>query len=246
MSGKNNPKRTIGIIFNEKGKIVKSPKEKRNNEVLNDIWHLLTTKNLSNETRYILVSKLVRDWTERTTTGKYRGAPYWSEEAYNKYQEILKQYEKYGDIDKECAKYFRHEHVLPVKACVEGFSTVKDLTKDKVRKTLYNDLNAAIILKTEDEKLNEDYKESMPDSFLETENIFDRYSEVGIKLKYVAWDMDNQEINDVKDMDLKLNVLENHITHAMQDTAKQIEGNLNSFIEDSMAKFEAIKKSKKD
>jgi len=211
-----------GIQFDLSGRVIKENDiYKRQLTIAYEVHHLLHDENLSNHTRYILVSKLVRDWTTlNTVSGKYRNTPLWSEKALSKYQEIEKEHNGVlTSINNDLREYLIHEHILPVYACIKLFDTASPhlLTEDFVKFVLYNLLTAAVITKEENQIFNIKYKESMPDSFYKTENVLDRYTEVGIRLKRIIWSEGAKSIQDIKDIDPQKSILENELFHSLDD-----------------------------
>lgn len=151
-----------GIRFDKNGNVVKDLDiYKRHLTIPYEIYHILTDENFSNETRYILVSKLVRDFTLlNTKNGKYRNIKYWSKNAIRKYEQIYK--EENGAINKisdKLGNYFVHEHQLPVKACTMLFDSLIDyeINESYVKHVILNELNAAVITKEENDVLNKGY-----------------------------------------------------------------------------------------
>lgn len=209
-----------GIRFDDNGKVIKDCDiYTRHLTVPYEIYHILTDENFSNETRYILVSKLVRDFTLlRAKGGSYRNINYWSEAAISKYEQIYK--EKKGainKINKELRKHLVHEHQLPVKACTRLFSSIIPYEIDEayVQHIILNELNAAVITKAEDDALNKKYKESLPESYYKTGNVFDRYKEVGISLKEVVWDENAKKMTRILNLDLDEPPLENSLNNGI-------------------------------
>ncbi|MEH7328738.1 hypothetical protein V7085_15035 [Priestia megaterium] len=210
-----------GIRFDEKRNVVK---DQTSDQLVEEIFEILTNDKFSNETRYIVVSKLIRDYTGRNAIGQYRGIRLWSEKAYRKYMNICKNNKTLGEITEKCKKSFIHEHILPVKACAEHFNSEKEFTREDVKILLFNKVEAAVILKDEDKKLNKLYKDSTPGSYLETDNILDRYREAKIQLKSVKWDNKNHLINSARDINFDLDTVWNDILNFHIDFVEEFLG----------------------
>ncbi|MBU3101283.1 MULTISPECIES: hypothetical protein [Clostridium] len=86
-----------------------------------------------------------------------------------------------------------------------------------VKEVMYNKLYAAVVTKDENIILNDRYKDSMPDSFYETNNIFDRYAEVEIPLKRIVWKEKARGIKLTKVIDQELTPLENEFKIIFDD-----------------------------
>jgi len=118
---------------------------------------------------------------------KYKGQPYWSEEAIKLYQKnnIRNKKKDFTDL--------RHEHLMPRKVIKE-----KILTTDKSKEAILEILNlysyAVVITKEEDKVLKEKgLNTSMPDSFYKTGRMLDRYDNTGI----VVLNVENQDLKEI-------------------------------------------------
>lgn len=150
-------------------------------------------------------------------------------------------------FSKVLGKYLKHEHILPVAAAVRLFDSRNEIARSTVQEVLYNHVNAAVVTIDEAKLLDgSTSKDKMPKSFYVTGNIFERYEAVGLQLLYVVWNNGNKEIaGEPKVVDMQLDVIENHVKHALQDVAEQINTNLLDFITQGMAQLEADENIKK-
>lgn len=130
-----------------------------------------------------LLSVLLWKWTERN--GKLLGCEIWSKKAI----ELYKCTNKITKIN----SILVHEHIIPRKVLIDQM--LKNSTIDNIKKILVNS-KAAVILKEEDKKLNNDnLRETMPEylhdklvSDYSNKDIFSRYKNIDIQLYNVEWD----------------------------------------------------------
>ncbi|MEK5068601.1 hypothetical protein [Sporosarcina sp. FSL K6-1508] len=243
----------IGIHFNDDGQLTPEDRD-RNEDIINMVWNILSNQaGDSNREKYDAVSKLMRGWTSiHTTNGDYRGVPYFTPKAYEKYQQLWEENNhKLTQFSAVLGKHFTHEHILPVAAAVRLFNANNQITEELVREVLYNQVNAAVVTTDEAKLLDKSqFKEKMPESFYETGNIFERYRAVNLSLLYVVWSEGNKEIvGEPKPVNLQKDVLDNHIEHAMQDFIETARTNILEFLDKGTAELESrikAKKGKKD
>lgn len=130
-----------------------------------------------------LLSVLLWKWTERN--GKLLGCEIWSKKAI----ELYKHTNKITKINSVLV----HEHIIPKKVLIDQM--LKNSTIDNIKKILVNS-KAAVILKEEDKKLNNNnLRENMPEylhgklvSDYSNKDIFSRYKNADIQLYNVEWD----------------------------------------------------------
>ncbi|MGX5556732.1 hypothetical protein [Bacillus cereus] len=240
----------IGINFDDEGKLTPEDRN-RNEDIIELVWNILSNRaSDSNIEKYDAVSKLVRGWTSiRTTSGGYRGVPYFTPAAYEKYQQLWEENNhKLTPFSEVLGKHFTHEHILPVAAAVRLFNANNQVTERLVREVLYNHVNAAVVTKDEANLLDKSkFKEKMPESFYETGNIFERYRAVKLSLLYVVWSEGNKEIvGEPKPVNLQKGVLDNHIEHALQDFTETAGANILDFFYKGKAEIESRIKAKKE
>lgn len=231
-----------GIDFDDDGKLPKESGDK-NAKVAKQVWeYLQDNPNVSNGGKFDSISALVRKWTAiNTTNGKYRGVPYWTPAAYERYQELWEEHNpNLTSFSKVLGREFTHEHILPVDAAVRLFKKREDneLTEQDVRHVLYNDVNAAVVTKDEAKILDKAYQKTMPESFYKTGVIFSRYEEVDFSLLYVTWTEGNEEMNpDPQKVDLKKTVLENHWDHHWETSDAKVQKELQGVAKAIMEKI---------
>lgn len=137
--------------------------------------------------RFLWTASEDNDLNERV---KYKGQPYWSENAILLYQK--------NNTGKRAKNFsgLRHEHVMPRKLIKKMILDLEIHDEDKVLHILDTYLHAVIVTKEEDEELNRlGLNQTMPESFCKTGEILCRYKDANI------------QVIDVRNSDLKEIVL---------------------------------------
>lgn len=212
----------------------------RQREICIEIHHILNEEIFSNKSRRILVTALLREFTKLgTVNGVYRNIPYWSKDAINIYNEISSKYKNsLTQISNKLSKQLIHEHILPIKECLNLFDSQKypidDI--DYIREIVYNFALVAIITIDEDKRLNKRFKDSVPNSFYITRNSFDRYSSVGIELKRVVWNEGAKSIKELQNVDLDKSAFENELDSAIKFYESSIIKDLSNLVDSTFSK----------
>lgn len=104
-------------------------------------------------------------------------------------------YEGKSKHQKYCNERFKHEHIAPVEFIYKKIQNAKNMTLKEIEDLLSTLSIRATILKSENDRLNEKYKSTMPEGFeicghKYHNNPRARYDDLGIKLTYrskVKW-----------------------------------------------------------
>lgn len=151
-------------------------KNKNKQDVLNDIFIVLTTS-LSLESKVNILSHCFL-WAWSEWDGKYYGCKYFSEKALEQL------------IHKKNVKDLRHEHVIPRKELIKLLLELpqQEITIEYLEKFFNEWVMAAVITKEEDKLLP---IKDMPTNFYKEKNIWGRYQNKNIKIYEITWEGKN-------------------------------------------------------
>lgn len=128
---------------------------------------------LHDKTKRIVVKNAAWAWT--TMSGKYEGCRHWTQAALDHFN---------AATGPRKAKGLNHEHVVPIAALFQILQNLaKPTTQEIVQQCLEKYLQGVIVTRGEHDKLNEQYKKTMPDGFdFGLHSIYARYEKCGIKI----------------------------------------------------------------
>lgn len=162
-------------------------------EVIEDFGKVCVNQCISKQAVYDMAWRVSWEWTD--TIGRYINCKYWSKDALDYLTEGLTpdangNYKKQSKLNEKVEKYVVHEHVVPRKYFIDYIMRCYDNYKAPEIEQL-NKMFACIVSKTDNGKLNINYKSEMPDAdtLEDVKNPWQRYIKSGIKEIYeVNWD----------------------------------------------------------
>lgn len=134
--------------------MTKQEKPSRSKDVIAHDVALVLNADLHPKTKRIVVKNAAWAWT--TMSGKYEGCRYWTRAALDQFQSAPK---------KRRAKGLNHEHVVPIEALYQILIAMPEPTKDSVYYCLERCLQGVIVTKAEHVRLNQEFKDAMPEGF---------------------------------------------------------------------------------
>ncbi|HYO24996.1 MAG TPA: hypothetical protein VEQ85_08600 [Lacipirellulaceae bacterium] len=140
-------------------------------EIAHDVAVVLKAE-LHDKTKRAVVKNAAWAWT--TMSGKYDGCRYWTQAARDHFN---------AATAKRKAKGLIHEHVVPIEALFQFLIALPEPTEDAVYDCLEKCLHGVVVTKSEHDRLNREFKHSMPQGFdYRTDQIRARYERCEIEI----------------------------------------------------------------